>query len=51
MELEKVDELLDKVHNEEQKLQETEQKLRKVGEKYNVNFDSNEDERRHEEAV
>ena len=50
-ELEHVDELLVQVEEQERKLKEKEDKLRAIGKKYNVNFDSADDERKHAEAL
>ena len=49
-ELEKVNELVSSVQDQELKLKEKEDKLREIGKKYNVNFDTDEDEKRHIEA-
>jgi hypothetical protein len=51
MELAHVDDLLVQVENQEKALKEKEEKLRSIGAKYNVNFDTEEDEKRHAEAM
>ena len=39
------------MEDQEGKLKEQENKLRKVGEKYNVNFDAEANEKKHQEAM
>jgi len=45
-----VDTLLKQVHEQEQVLKDKEDKLRTIGEKYGVNFDPTDEEKKHQEA-
>lgn len=51
LELQNVEQLLMQVKEQEEVLKEKEQKLWEIGDKYNINFDVAEDEKKHHEAM